>query len=412
MLSPAAMTRAPAGAVVYTPGAPVEALLETFTTALKRRGWRLGGLIQRTRRDGDGRKLGMELVALDTGEVLPIGQSLGKGAGGDACAVDTGAVAEATSALRRAIDARVDLLVVNKFSHLERGGRGFSDEMLEAMAAGMPLLTSVQAAMLDDWWRFSGGHGALLPVDQRALWRWWGPRRLYEDLAQGVGAGIARRVLVGLNWTMVEGPDGVGLAASPSRDAPGCSGKLAAGSYAGRPLRELAAMLGSWNPFEAAIAMAAVNAHYNRFDLAGADSNGLDDVPRDGRVVVIGAFPNIGERLPGALVVERSPRDGEYPEPAVDWLLPGADTVVATGSTLGNRSLPRLLDLAAGAHVALVGPSTTLSPRLFDYGVEVLSGLVAEDPDGIARMVAEGGGGGALKRCGRQVTLRRAQVSG
>ncbi len=407
MLTPAQALRAGAAAVVYGPGAPIEALFAGFAADLRARGWRLGGLIQRTVRDEAGRKLSMDLIALDTGEELPIGQWLGKSAGGDACTVDPAAVAEATAALRRAIAAKVDLLVVNKFSHLERKGGGFAAELLEAMALGIPVLTSVQAALLGDWQHFSGGYGRLLPVERGALWRWWGPRRLYAELAHGVSDAPARRVVVGLNWTLVEGPAGVGLAATPARDAPGCGGKLDAGRYAGRPLNELAAMLDGWHPFETAIAMAAINAHHNRFDLAGADVNGLDAVAADGRVVAVGGFPAIAERVPGAMVIERAPKDGQYPEQAADWLLPGADAVIATGSTLVNRSLPRILDLAEGAQVALVGPSVTLAPMLFDHGVEILSGLVATDVDGMARAVAEGAGGGAVKRYGRQATLRR-----
>ncbi len=401
------LARGRAGAVVYAPGTRIEPLFAAFTAELKSRGWRVGGLLQRTTRDDDGQKLGMELVDVASGAVLPLGQALGPGAG-HACMVDQSAMAEATGVLRRAVAERVDLLVVNKFSHLDAAGDGFADEMLQAMLAGIPLLTSVQAQLLESWRGFCGGRTDLLGADDTALWRWWGPRRIHADLAQGVGDGMARRVVVGMNWTMVEGPDGVGLAASPSRDAPGCTGNLAAGSYAGRSLRELAAMIHGWNAFEAAIALAAINAHYNRFDLTGEDVNGLDLMPTEGRVVIVGAFPRLAERIPGALVVERAPREGEFPEHAVDWLLPGADALLATGSTLANGSLPRLLELAAGAQIALVGPSVTLSPRLFDHGVTILSGLVAEDVDGIARMVAEGGGGGAIKRFGRQVTLRVA----
>lgn len=406
MPSASELVRGRAGAVVYAPGAPVETLLADFAGTLKARGWRVGGLLQRTARDAGGRKTGMELVDIATGARLPLGQALGSGAG-HACMVDQTAMADATAVLRRAIADKVDLLIVNKFSHLDAAGGGFADEMLQVMLAGIPLLTSVHAALLDQWFEFCGGRSDLLPCDTVALWRWWGPRRLYADLEHGVGEGMARRVLVGMNWTMVEGPDGVGLAASPARDAPGCTGKLAAGSYVGRTLRELAGMVHGWNPFETTIALAAINAHYNRFDLAGTDANGLDAIPSDGRVVVVGAFPRLAERLPGAMVVERSPREGEFPDHAVDWLLPGADAVVATGSTLANHSLPRLLELSRGAEVSLVGPSVTLSPRLFDHGVNVLSGLVAEDVEGIARMVAEGGAGGALKRFGRQVMLRR-----
>ena len=44
---------------------------------------------------------------------------------------------------------------------------------------------------------------------------------LYDDLERGVG-GRAKRVIVGLNWTLVEGPHGAGLAHTPTRGTNGC----------------------------------------------------------------------------------------------------------------------------------------------------------------------------------------------
>ncbi|RPJ85231.1 MAG: hypothetical protein EHM13_01745, partial [Acidobacteria bacterium] len=51
-----------------------------------------------------------------------------------------------------------------------------------------------------------------------------------------------------------------------------------------------------------------------------------------------------------------------------------------TGSTLVNHTLDGLLALASpGAFVILMGPSTPLSPVLFDHGVHVVAGAVIED---------------------------------
>jgi len=396
-LPPIAQPRA-IGAVVYPPDLRPEALLAAFAARLTERGFRLGGLLQETG-DGD-----MALIEVDGGRRLSIKQDLGPGS--ESCSLDVSALAEASEALRRAVENRVDLLLVNKFSHQERGGRGFAPEMLTAMAEGVPLLTAVPAAAVADWTAFTGGGGQLLAPTEAALWRWWGARRLYDDLAQGVGDTPVRRVVVGLNFTLVEGPDGVGLAQTPERGTAGCA---PAAPFAGRSLRELATLVRSWNPFELALGIAACNAHYNRFDLAAENANGLDALAGEGRIVVIGGFPGIAARLPGALVVERRPDPGEYPEEAAEWLLPAADAAVITASTLTNRSLPRLLSLADRARIALVGPGAPLTPRLFDYGVEVLAGVVATDVEGLAATVAEGGGAREVKRHCRQAILRRAE---
>jgi len=65
-----------------------------------------------------------------------------------------------------------------------------------------------------------------------------------------------------------------------------------AGSYAGQPLASLAALRPSDSVLERAIAVAAVNAHWNRYDLAGSAANGLDLIENRGEhTAVIGRFP-------------------------------------------------------------------------------------------------------------------------
>lgn len=387
------------GAVVYGPDHPPEALLAGFAADLAARGFRIGGLTQDTATGEDGCKCRMEVTELDTGRRLSLSQPLG--AGSSSCALDPAALAEASGALRRAVAAGVDLLFVNKFSKAEKSGRGLAAEMLDAMAAGVPLLTAIPGAVIADWVRFTGGRGQVLMPSRAALWRWWGPERLYDDLVLGVGEGAAIRVVVGPHWTLVEGPHGLGLAPTPA------GGGAADPAWTGTPLRALAALVRSWDPIAAAVGVAALNAHYNRFDLAGDESNGLDalDCAPDG-LVVVGAFPGLAARRPGAAIIDRHPRPGQFPAEAAQWLLPRAEGALITASALANRSLPELLRRCADIPVALVGPGAPLTPRLFAYGLTALSGLVATDPEGMARAVADGAGAKELKRFGRHVTLR------
>lgn len=231
---------------------------------------------------------------------------------------------------------------------------------------------------------------------------------LVERLSDGV-TGTAERVLVGLNWTMVVGPVGVGLSHSPARGTSGCFGLPAPGSYAGQKLAELASLAWSANVFERAIAFAAVNAHHNRFDLEGDDGNGLDLIEDHGeRTVVIGQFPGLEKRVPGAAVIERNPRPGCYPAEAAATLLPKAVHVLITASALSNGTLePMLPLLPSGAFVALVGPSAPLTPALHDFGIDATSGFVARDVEPLMQVVMEGGAVSAMRQYGRFVTLSR-----
>lgn len=233
----------------------------------------------------------------------------------------------------------------------------------------------------------------------------------YRDQLQaaltGNLTGTAEKVLVGLNWTLVVGPHGVGLSHTPKRGTNGCSALPAPGSYAGRKLAELARLTAAENVFEKAIGHAAINAHHNRYDLTGKDINGLDLVEDRGeKTVVIGQFPGLAKRIPNAAVIEREPRPGCYPESAAETLLPAAEQVLITASAMSNGSLAHLLQLARHAYVVLVGPSAPMSPLLFDFGVNAVSGLVARNTKALLQVAAEGAAVAALRPHSRFITLR------
>ena len=395
-------------AVLYGPEAEERSLPARFASDLKGRGWRVGGLVQEMARDAGGAILTMDAIELDSGRRIPLARGVAGGRPAGECALDSSALTETTEALRRAVARRMDLIVIEKFGEQERQHAGLADEMLAAMAEGIPTLISVPAALVDEWNRFSGGMSVLLPSDAAALWRWWGPHRLYQELTHGVAEAPAKRVVVGFNWTLVEGPDGCGLAQTPARDTSGCRSVTDGGDLAGRPLSELANLIHSWDPSQAAIGIAAVNAHHNRRDLEGVPENGLDVVAGfDGPVTVIGRFPGLAGRLADYRIIERTPRPDEFPESAAGWLLPGSEGALITASSLVDHSLAGLLGSRGHGPVAMVGPGTPLTPGLFAYGIDVLAGLVVEDAEGVAKTIAEGCTMRALKRHGRMVTLRR-----
>lgn len=398
--------RLPPAAVLYSPASAGRSVLARFARELIDRGWRVGGLVQEVSHDAAGQRTAIDAIEVDSGRRISL--ALPATPAEEGCILDPSALAEASGALRRAVAERADLMVVEKFGDRERSGQGLADEILDAMAEGIPTLVAVPAEAVDPWNAFCGGLSVLLPGDPDALWRWWGPHRLYEDLVLGVGDAPAGRVVVGLNWTLVEGPEGCGLAQTPSRDTTGCRSVPDAGRLAGRPLDELAGLIRSWDPFEAAVGAAAVNAHYNRYDLEGEDEDGLVSLAEaDGPVTVVGRFPGLAGRLGEHRLIERRPAEGEFPEAAAGWLLSEGGRVLVTAASLVDHSLPGLLESrAAGAAVALVGPGTPLTPRLHAYGIDVLAGMVVEDAEAAAAAVAEGAAVRELKRHARRLTLK------
>lgn len=145
-------------------------LLASFADDLIGRGIRVRGLVQHDRRIGDGCACSMALRDLDTGQFYTISQNLGPGS--TACRIDSSGIAAASVALRRAVAQGADLVVANRFGGLEAAGGGLAQEMLAAMAAGLPFLTLVAERWLGDWLAFTGGAGQVLPPDRSAMDRW------------------------------------------------------------------------------------------------------------------------------------------------------------------------------------------------------------------------------------------------
>jgi uncharacterized protein (DUF4213/DUF364 family) len=233
------------------------------------------------------------------------------------------------------------------------------------------------------------------------------PHALYRELIEGVGTSPVMRLAIGRAWVLVRSAGNAGLAYAPRWPAGVTPARLE--RLDGVMLRDLAILALRRDELAAAIGIAAINAHFNRPELAGSDDDGLSPTTPQppGPTVVIGRFPGLDDKLPGALVIERNPGPHDLPEAAAERVLPTASRVIITASTLANHSLPRLLALARRAEVSLIGPGTPLAPGLFAHGIAVLAGFVLDQPDLAAEAVAGGAGYGKLKAFGRRLTLRR-----
>lgn len=232
---------------------------------------------------------------------------------------------------------------------------------------------------------------------------------LYDKLAEPV-KGIVEFVSIGLNWTVVAAAHGVGAAHTPIRGSEGCTTTPRPGQYASCGLGKLAELKNSSNVFERAIGLAAINAFYNRTDLIGDPANGLDLLQDFGHeTVIIGRFPGLAARVPGAAVIERNPGPGDFPESAARELLPKCKHLAITASALVNGSLPELLAMAPQAYTVLIGPSTPFAPVLFEYGIDAMSGFVVDDLSLFQNIVLEGGSVRQMRPAGRNLTLLRGE---
>lgn len=363
------------GVVIHDPAAPVDGLLAEFALRLRERGFNVTGTVQRNNAGaaemGQGCAERIEFFEVATNRIVEIDR------------------ADAIFYLRKAMREDADLLVISRFQAFQSASKSVQATIGEGTSQGMPVLTSIAGRCVQKWLGALPGHaGSMIAPDLAALWRWWGPERLYQDLSLGVADDEVRAIACGARWIMVEGPHGSGIAYLP-RSPKDLLPRLA--SLQRQGLRRLADLSRSWDPTEMALGIAAINAHYNRRDLDLRPGNGVPSLPHTpGRVVVIGAFPGLSGILPNSAVIETDPRPGEFPPVAMDTLLPGCGGAVVNSSALVNRSLPRILRLAEAAPLALIGPSTPLTPRLFSYGITVLGGLIVHDPKGLAAAIRAG----------------------
>lgn len=378
------------GVVVHRSGADVDRLLERFANVLAERGFRVMGYVQRGGRtcSGKGDGCGNTIDYLDLERNMEVPPTR----------------ANPQDCLCRAIDENADLLILSRFAGCLATECVRTDKRQD-LRDGLPVLTTISGRCIDKWFDYARRNGTMLTPDMPSLWAWWGPEKLYRDLVLGVAETEVRRIACGSRWIMVEGETGTGLAYLP-RSPRELTARLPV--YARKSLRELADLARSWNPAETALGMAAINAHYNRYDLAGRAGNGVKRFRRlPGRTVVVGAFPGIGEILPNPTVIETDPRPGEYPTVAMDILLPGCSAAVVNASVLVNRNLPHILRLTQGRPLALIGAGTPMSKRLFSYGISVLGGFVVSDTAGLARAVCAGAGPRDFGRYGKYLHMNK-----
>lgn len=231
------------------------------------------------------------------------------------------------------------------------------------------------------------------------------PKYIYELLLDHCDTdAVVDNLMIGLVWTLCQTKHGTGLAMSPNlapRTLPW------AGELVGKPVKDLAAWIWEWQPHKATIAMATINSNLNNRPLP--DSVVLDDnspfpnlavfdyfLPqlKGKKVVVIGHYPNIEQYqdLMQLSVLEKQPTGDDLPDAACEFLLPDADWVFLTASSIPNKTFPRLAELSTNAKTVLMGATTPWLPQLHEFGIDYLAGVGVTDESLLYQTAAQGGG--------------------
>ena len=206
-----------------------------------------------------------------------------------------------------------------------------------------------------------------------------------------------RNVIIGVHWTLIssrycglgstmvnEGPHGH----SPSKDV---------GMLHLKSAQELAGWVLSDNLIEASIGIAALNSLLD-IDLSQTEQINAGEViareSKDKNLVIVGHFPFVDRMKTIAnncWVIEKRPHVDDFPEEDAKKYIPQADVVAITGTAFINHTMEGLLSLCRpDALVVLLGPSTPVSPLLFDYGVSFISGSRVIDEESAINTIQQG----------------------
>lgn len=247
---------------------------------------------------------------------------------------------------------------------------------------------------------------------------------LLDELLDSLPNGAVRDVRIGPFWTAVvtevAGRPSCGLASTlQSKDhVHGVPSVRDAGQLTSLQARELASLVHSDSMLEACVGMATVNALLQAQPGDWCSDQAGDLIARCGAgkpVALVGHFPFVDRLRQAAAplwVLELHPTEGDLPASAADQVIPQAQVLAMTGTTLINRTFDQLISLRRpGAIVILLGPSTPLSPVLFSYGIDVIAGSVVEQISPVLDLLSQGANFRQLRRAGvRLVTMQRPEA--
>lgn len=220
---------------------------------------------------------------------------------------------------------------------------------------------------------------------------------LYDLLLDYANLGTeVEQLLVGVNWTLCRAGS-IGMAQTAG--AAGVDGSV---PIKGRTLAELSQWLRQWDPRQASIGLAAVNAAVNReADMVYAEGalfkgkqayrSGFEWLaPKFGgqRVAVVGDASRYLAGIKGR-EVSVLPIDGAV-SPQAEQQIPQADWVFLPASTIVDKTLPRLLELAQDSTCVLYGAELPWLDEWRQFGVDYLLGSQVDNADRLSTQIAEG----------------------
>ncbi len=243
------------------------------------------------------------------------------------------------------------------------------------------------------------------------------PEQVFEQLKTSLqsATGTIEDACLGLTWSYCEYESDKGASVGFAQSPTVATRTLAwPGSLRGSAASQYEGWLDSWDSHQSTMVQALCNAIINN-DSNALMRDALTIAPIENpnlavfehfadrlvgkKVVIIGHYPGIetlslGDSL---VILERQPQAGDLPDSAAEYVIPEADWVFISGTTLINKTFPRLAALAENAVSVLMGPSVPWLLSLQDYAIDYLAGVRVIAPKQAKTVAREGGGVGLFK---------------
>jgi len=220
-------------------------------------------------------------------------------------------------------------------------------------------------------------------------------KRLLKDIEPIKDQSI-KSITYGLHLVAVEG-DKVGFATWSTPHHP-VEDDLYPQVPKGMTMKELAHWLNDSDALKASVGMAAYKALIPIPETPIWESIDVGELclklATNKNVVVVGHFPfvsSLRSHFETLTVLEKNPQDGDLKSEYAPEVLPKADLVIITATTLTNGTFGEILrPCSKECHKILVGPSTPLTLTLHEFGINFIAGAEVVNGDLLKETIKKG----------------------
>ncbi|MDD3051636.1 MAG: DUF364 domain-containing protein [Candidatus Cloacimonetes bacterium] len=220
--------------------------------------------------------------------------------------------------------------------------------------------------------------------------------QILKDIVANVPEYPIKQVIAGIQNILVESIH-CGLSTTLLEEGHPFSSIKASGNLTNMTTKTLAELSFSEIQLEAALGIAAINSASDISSLKLTMMNAKELLVRKGKdkkVALIGHFPfidKISYAFAEIFVFELFPQVGDYSVEKIPEILPQADVLAISATSLCNHTFDKIMQhRSKNCFTVMLGPTTPLSPILFDYGIDALSGVLVKNNELVKIQVMEG----------------------